>query len=47
VACSGGRGVAGEAAVADARPLAKNAYKVPLTQKLVERTILELAGVTA
>jgi xanthine dehydrogenase YagS FAD-binding subunit len=33
----------GEAAVAGARPLAKNAYKVPLTQKLVERTVLELA----
>jgi xanthine dehydrogenase YagS FAD-binding subunit len=33
----------GEAAVADARPLAKNAYKVPLTRKLVERTVLELA----
>jgi xanthine dehydrogenase YagS FAD-binding subunit len=34
---------AGEAAVADARPLAKNAYKVPMTRKLVERTVLELA----
>ena len=34
----------GEAAVADARPLAKNAYKVPLTRKLVERTVLELAA---
>jgi xanthine dehydrogenase YagS FAD-binding subunit len=33
----------GEAAVADARPLAKNAYKVPLTRKLVERTVLDLA----
>jgi xanthine dehydrogenase YagS FAD-binding subunit len=33
----------GEASVAGARPLAKNAYKVPLTQKLVERTLLELA----
>ncbi len=33
----------GEAAVAGARPLAKNAYKVPLTQKLVERTVFELA----
>jgi xanthine dehydrogenase YagS FAD-binding subunit len=33
----------GGAAVAGARPLAKNAYKVPLTQKLVERTVLELA----
>jgi xanthine dehydrogenase YagS FAD-binding subunit len=34
----------GETAVADARPLAKNAYKVPLTRKLVERTVLELAA---
>lgn len=33
-----------EAAVADARPLARNAYKVPLTRKLVERTALELAA---
>jgi xanthine dehydrogenase YagS FAD-binding subunit len=33
---------AGEAAVAGARPLAKNAYKVPLTSGLVERTLLEL-----
>jgi xanthine dehydrogenase YagS FAD-binding subunit len=32
----------GETAVADARPLSKNAYKVPLTRKLVERTVLEL-----
>jgi xanthine dehydrogenase YagS FAD-binding subunit len=36
---------AGVAAVADARPLAKNAYKVPLTRRLVERTILAVAGV--
>jgi xanthine dehydrogenase YagS FAD-binding subunit len=34
---------AGEAAVAGAKPLAKNGYKVPLTQALVARTILELA----
>jgi len=33
----------GEAAVADARPLAKNAYKVPLTRTVVERTVLALA----
>jgi xanthine dehydrogenase YagS FAD-binding subunit len=33
----------GDSAVADARPLAKNAYKVPLTRTLVERTVLELA----
>jgi xanthine dehydrogenase YagS FAD-binding subunit len=35
---------AGESAVADAHPLAKNAYKVPLTRTIVERTILALAG---
>ena len=34
----------GEMAVADARPLSKNAYKVPLTQRVVERTIVGLAG---
>ena len=34
----------GEAAVAGANPLSKNAYKVPLTQALVRRTVLELAG---
>jgi xanthine dehydrogenase YagS FAD-binding subunit len=34
---------AGEAAVAGARPLAKNAYKVPLTRNLVARTVLSLA----
>lgn len=33
----------GEAAVAGARPLSKNAYKVPLTRNLVRRTIAELA----
>jgi xanthine dehydrogenase YagS FAD-binding subunit len=32
------------AAVADARPLARNAYKVPLTRGLVERTLLSLAA---
>ena len=35
---------AGETAVAGARPLSKNAYKVPLTKGLVRRTILELAS---
>jgi len=35
---------AGEAAVAGARPLSKNAYKVPLTKNVVKRTILELAN---
>jgi len=34
---------AGEIAIAEARPLAKNAYKVPLTKALVKRTVLELA----
>ena len=33
----------GVAAVAGARPLAKNAYKVPLTQRVVQRTVLALA----
>ena len=33
----------GEAAVAGAMPLAKNAYKVPLTRGVVERTVLTLA----
>ncbi len=37
---------AGEAAVEGARPLSKNAYKVPLTKKMVKRTILELANRT-
>jgi len=36
---------AGEAAVIGARPLAKNAYKVPLTTAMVRRTIETLAGV--
>lgn len=34
----------GKAAVAGAKPLAKNAYKIPLTRKLVERTLLELSA---
>jgi xanthine dehydrogenase YagS FAD-binding subunit len=34
---------AGEAAVAGARPLAKNAYKIPLTQAMVKRTLESLA----
>jgi xanthine dehydrogenase YagS FAD-binding subunit len=34
---------AGEAAVAGARPLAKNGYKVPMTQVMVRRTIEALA----
>jgi len=33
---------AGEMAVEGARPLSKNAYKVPLTSGVVERTVLEL-----
>ena len=35
---------AGESAVAGARPLAKNAYKVPLTKNMLRRTLLELAA---
>ncbi|HET9947673.1 MAG TPA: FAD binding domain-containing protein [Longimicrobiales bacterium] len=34
----------GEAAVAGARPLAKNAYKVPLTRAVVERAVRRVAG---
>jgi xanthine dehydrogenase YagS FAD-binding subunit len=34
---------AGESAVDGARPLAKNAYKVPLTQAVVKRALLSLA----
>ncbi len=34
---------AGELAIAGARPLAKNAYKLPLTKNLVRRTLLDLA----
>jgi xanthine dehydrogenase YagS FAD-binding subunit len=33
---------AGEAAIAGANPLRKNAYKVPLTKKAVERTLADL-----
>jgi xanthine dehydrogenase YagS FAD-binding subunit len=35
---------AADAAVTDARPLEKNAYKIPLTKGVVRRTLLELAG---
>jgi len=35
---------AADASVADARPLAKNAYKVSLTREVVERTLVTLAG---
>jgi xanthine dehydrogenase YagS FAD-binding subunit len=35
---------AAEAAVADARPLSKNSYKVPLTRALIRRTLLTLAA---
>ena len=35
---------AAEHAVAGARPLAKNGYKVPLTRGIVRRTLLELAN---
>jgi xanthine dehydrogenase YagS FAD-binding subunit len=34
---------AGEAAIAGANPLRKNAYKLPLTKAVVERTVLNLA----
>jgi xanthine dehydrogenase YagS FAD-binding subunit len=33
---------AGDLAIAGARPLAKNAYKLPLTKNLVRRTLLDL-----
>jgi xanthine dehydrogenase YagS FAD-binding subunit len=35
---------AGDVAVAGARPLSQNAYKVPLTRNLVRRTIADLAA---
>jgi len=35
----------GEVAVADARPMSKNAYKVGLTRSLVARTLATLSGV--
>lgn len=38
---------AGRLAVADAKPLEKNAYKVPLTQTLVRRALAKAAGVQA
>ena len=34
----------GAVAAAGARPLSKNAYKVPLTRGVVERTVLTLAA---
>ena len=34
----------GEAALMGATPLAKNAYKVPLTKAVVRRTLMELAS---
>jgi xanthine dehydrogenase YagS FAD-binding subunit len=34
---------AGEAAVAGARPLAKNGYKVPLTRAMVARTLKDIS----
>ena len=36
---------AGEVAVRDAQPLAKNAYKVPMTSAVVERVITTLSGI--
>ena len=38
---------AGKIALADAKPLEKNAYKVPLTQTLVRRALAKAGGVTA
>ena len=35
---------AGEVAVAGARPLRQNAYKIPMTRGLLRRTILQVAG---
>ena len=37
-------GNAGQAAVSQAQPLAKNGYKIPLTEALVRRTLLSSAG---
>jgi xanthine dehydrogenase YagS FAD-binding subunit len=37
-------GNAGRAAVSRAQPLAKNGYKIPLTEALVRRTLLSFAG---
>ena len=34
-------------ALEDAKPLAKNAYKIPLTQTLVRRALVKVAGVSA
>jgi xanthine dehydrogenase YagS FAD-binding subunit len=36
---------AGKIALADAKPLEKNAYKVPLTQTLIRRALSKAAGV--
>jgi xanthine dehydrogenase YagS FAD-binding subunit len=35
---------AGQAAVEDARPLAKNKYKIPLTAAIVKRTLASLGS---
>ena len=37
---------AAQTAVADARPMTRNGYKVPLTRALVRRTLLDLAGLS-
>jgi CO/xanthine dehydrogenase FAD-binding subunit len=34
-------------ALADAKPLEKNAYKVPLTQTLIRRALAKVAAVAA
>ena len=36
---------AGKLALAEAKPLEKNAYKVPLTQTLVRRALAKAGGV--
>jgi xanthine dehydrogenase YagS FAD-binding subunit len=37
-------GQAGKAAVAGAQGLSKNAYKIPLTEALVRRTVISLGA---
>jgi len=38
---------AGDEAVVDARPLAGNGYKVPMTRAVLERVVLTLGGIQA
>jgi len=37
---------AGEQSVNGARPLSKNAYKIPLTKNMVKRTLMDLSART-